>query len=63
MAIIKTRGEREISELQKVEEQIRRGDRMRRIHHIIIAALGTLLVASAAAHVCGRHRNCRCHKK
>lgn len=55
MALIKNREDREVEELHKVEEQIRDGRRRERVHHLVIAALGLLFIASAASHFCCRH--------
>ncbi|MDE6854755.1 MAG: hypothetical protein K2J38_06820 [Muribaculaceae bacterium] len=46
MALIKGAQTREIEELRKVESSIRRNRRCERVHHIIIAVLGVLLVSS-----------------
>ena len=46
MALIKNQEAREIAELQKVEERIKKTERRERIHHLVIAGLGVLLVAS-----------------
>lgn len=53
MALIKNQEAREIEELQKVEDRIRRSERREKIHHILIAGLGTLLAASLVSHCLG----------
>ncbi len=58
MALIKGAQTREIEELQQVESSIRRHRRCERVHHILIAALGALLVTS----VLTGHLRCRCRK-
>lgn len=56
MALIKTDETRELADLKKVEDLIKRRERRERIHHIVIAALGALLVTSVfTGHVC-RHK-------
>lgn len=60
MALIKNQEAREIEELQHVEERIRRSERRERIHHILIAGLGALLVAAVlTGHLGGK---CRCRR-
>lgn len=57
MAKIKTQEEREIAELRQVEERIRHSERRERIHHVLIAGLGILLVASLlTGHLCPKCR-------
>lgn len=56
MLHIRNREEREVEELRKVEEQIRNGRRRERVHHLVIAALGLFVIASAASHICFRHK-------
>lgn len=57
MALIKTDETRELADLKKVEDLIKRRERRERIHHIIIAALGALLVTSVfTGHVCHHKR-------
>lgn len=38
--------QKEIEELQKIEQRIRRSERREIIHHVLIAGLGALLVVS-----------------
>ena len=60
MALIKTDEARELQDLQKVETLIKRRQRRERCPHIIIGALGVLLVASViTGHCCGRHKGRR----
>lgn len=60
MALLKSEGRREIDELKKVQDQIAHRERREKIHHILIAGLGILLVASLlTGHLggrCPRHR-------
>ncbi len=56
MALIKTESTREVETLEHIEKNIRRREKL---HHILIAGLGTLLAASVAAHIitgCSRRR-------
>lgn len=48
MALIKTESTREVETLEHIEKNIRRREKL---HHILIAGLGTLLAASVALHV------------
>ncbi len=59
MALIKNQEAREIQELQNVEARIRRTERRERIHHILIAGLGVLLVASVLTGHLGLCRKAR----
>ena len=52
MALIKNEATRELQDLQRVEKLIERRETRERIHHILIAGLGALLVASVIGHVC-----------
>ena len=59
MALIKNQEAREIAELQKVEEQNKKTERRERIHHLVIAGLGVLLVASVLTGHLGLCKKCR----
>lgn len=59
MALIRQE-QKEIEELQKVEQRIRRSERREIIHHILIAGLGALLLASVlTGHLC----SCKKHRR
>lgn len=59
MALIRQE-QKEIEELQKVEQRIRRSERREIIHHILIAGLGVLLVTSVlTGHLC----RCKKHRR
>ena len=59
MALLKSREAREIAGLQQIEQQIKNSERRERLHHILIAGLGVLLVASVVTGHLGLCRKCR----
>lgn len=59
MALLKSQEARELQELQHIERQIKRSERRERVHHILIAGLGALLVASVLTGHLGLCKKCR----
>lgn len=56
MALIKTQEQREVEMLQKVEKELEHRERRERIHHMLIAGLGAMVLAAfVGGHVSGRH--------
>lgn len=56
MALIKTHDQREIEMLQKVEREIEKQERRKRINHLLVAGLGILsILGFVGGHLCGRH--------
>ncbi len=56
MALIKTQEQREVEMLQKVQSDLEHRERRERIHHILIAGLGALVLAAfVGGHVSGRN--------
>lgn len=56
MALIKTPEQREVEMQQKVEYDLEHRERREKIHHILIAGLGAMVLAAfVGGHFSGRH--------
>lgn len=66
MKLFENAGQREIEGLVRVEDEIRRHERRERLHMVLIAGLGMMVVASFFAGHCANHavrRYRRLHRK